>query len=203
MVAGQPLLEVEASEFVQGQNDLISAKAQLMSAEAQLRLAEASEKRQHELYDAKGTSFREWEQSQADLAAAVSAYRTAEIALAAVRGRLRILGKNESEVSRLEFLSGQQHASTVATVHAPIAGTIIQRQVGVGQYINSAATGGTPVFAIGDLSQVWMVAKVREEDAPNIKMGQLVEVRVLAFPTMIIQGHVTYVSPASILTAVD
>lgn len=194
--AGAPLLEVEASEFVQGQNDLVSAKAQVSSAEAQLRMEEAAEKRQHELYDAKGTSYREWQQAQADLAAATGAYRTAEIALAAVRGRLRILGKSDAEIGRIESLSGAQQAATVAIVHAPIGGTIIQRQVGVGQYINSAATAGTSIFSIGDLSKVWLVAKVREADAPNIKLGQAVDVRVLALPGMVVQGHVTYVSPS-------
>ena len=194
--AGAPLLEVEASEFVQGQNDLIAAKAQVATAESQLHLAEAGEKRQHELYDAKGTSYREWEQAQADLSAARSAYRTAEIALSAVRGRMHILGKSEAEIREMESLQSQRQANPVAVVHAPISGTIIQRQVGVGQYINSAAAAGTPIFSIGDLSTVWLVAKVREADAPSIKLGQAIDVRVLALPGMITQARVTYVAPS-------
>jgi membrane fusion protein, heavy metal efflux system len=193
---GDALVEVEASEFVQGQNDLVSAKAQVSSASAQLRLAESAERRQHDLFDAKGTSFREWQQSQADLAAAESAYRTAEIALAAVRGRFRILGKSEAEIDLIENQTAQHHANPVAVVRAPISGRIIQRQVGVGEYINSAANAGTSIFSIGDLSRVWMVAKVPETEAPGIKLGQSVEVKVLAFPDMVINGRVTYVAPS-------
>ena len=192
---GAALLEVEASEFVQGQNDLVIAKAKVISTEAQLRMSTATEKRQHELFDAKGTSYREWQQSQADLAEVSGELRSAEIALVAARGRLKILGKSDAEIGRLEASAGPQQTNPVATVHAPISGTIIQRQVGVGQYINSAAGAGTPIFSIGDLSKVWLVAKVREADAPAIKIGQPVEVRVLAFPGKVFHAQVTYVSP--------
>jgi multidrug efflux pump subunit AcrA (membrane-fusion protein) len=47
---GDPLFAVEASEFVQAQNDLISAVATLRTTRAQFTLAETNEKRQHALY---------------------------------------------------------------------------------------------------------------------------------------------------------
>ena len=60
------------------------------------------------------------------------------------------------------------------------AGVVTDRQVGPGQYIQAGAAN--PVFALGDLSTVWLVAAVPETDAPFIERGQKVEVRVLALP---------------------
>ena len=51
---GQPLFAIEATEFVQAQNDLVTAVSGLKTAEAQLKLGQANEKRQHEVYDARG-----------------------------------------------------------------------------------------------------------------------------------------------------
>jgi cobalt-zinc-cadmium efflux system membrane fusion protein len=68
-------------------------------------------------------------------------------------------------------------------VTAPIGGTVIQRQVGLGQYVTSAASGGSaPAFTIADLATVWLVANVRESDAPSLRIGQPAEVTVLALP---------------------
>src|SRR5579859_1812127 len=67
---GDPLLVVEGSEFVQGENDLISAAGGLATARAQLTQAEQEEKRQHQLYDEKGAALKDWQQAQTDLTAA-------------------------------------------------------------------------------------------------------------------------------------
>jgi len=191
---GAPLFSVEASEFVQGQNDLIAAAAALTTAQAQLNLAETAERRAHDLFDAKGGALKDWQQAQVDLANAQGGARTAEIALAAVRNRLRILGKSDGEVAAIEHHSAQTMTAE-AVVPAPIGGTVIQRQVGIGQYISSAANSGNPVFSIGDLASVWFVANVREEDAPAMRLGQPVEVRVMAYPGKVFSAHIAYVAP--------
>jgi membrane fusion protein, heavy metal efflux system len=174
---GQPLLAVAASEFVQGQNDLINAAAQL-------NLAQTSAQRKQALYEGKGGSLQDWQQAQADLV-------NAQNALASVRNRLRILGKDDAEIAAME------HAKTidpVAYVLAPIGGVVTDRQVGPGQYIQSGSS--TPVYTIGDLSTVWMVANVREADAPFVRRGQPVEVQVLALPDRVFKADLTYVAPA-------
>jgi cobalt-zinc-cadmium efflux system membrane fusion protein len=191
---GQPLFAIDASEFVQGQNDLVSAVAALKTADAQLKLAQANEKRQHELFDAKGGALKDWLQSQSDLVNAESTHRTAEIALAAVRNRLSILGKSEQDIARMEAAPQTTRTSPETIVPAPIGGTIIQRQVSVGQYINSAANGASaPVYQIGNLSTVWLVANVREVDAPAMQVGQPVEVSVLAYPDRSFKARLAYV----------
>ncbi len=171
---GAPLLLIEASEFVQAQTDLHNAAATL-------KLARINEERKHAAYDSKGGSLQDWQQAQVDLAAA-------ENAAASARNRLRILGKSDSEIAALENTKKTEAATYVV---APIGGVVTDRQVGPGQYIQAGAS--TPVFSIGDLSTVWLVAAVPETDAPYIERGQEVEVRVLALPGQIFKARLTAV----------
>jgi cobalt-zinc-cadmium efflux system membrane fusion protein len=195
--AGDPLFAIQASEFAQGQNDLISAAATLKTAHAQLNLAQTSEKRQHDLYLAQGGALKDWQQAQVDLATAQGNLHAAEIGLTAVRNRLRILGKSDAEINALESAANLAAVAPDAVVHAPISGTITQRQIGLGQNIVSASSGASsPVFSIGDLSTVWLVANAREIDAPLIHVGDPVEVRVLAYPGRVFKARITYVAPS-------
>jgi cobalt-zinc-cadmium efflux system membrane fusion protein len=173
--SGAPLAAVEASEFVQAQNDLSTAASQV-------KIARISEARKHALYDAKGGSLQDWQQAQADLTAA-------ETALNSVRNRLRILGKSDSEIDALEV---SHTMNPTATIVAPIGGVVVDRQVGPGQYLQ--AGGGTPVFTIADPSSVWLLANVRESDAGLVRLGQAVEVHVLAYSMRAFKARVTYVA---------
>lgn len=172
---GAPLAAIDASEFVQAQNDLVAA----LAAE---KLARATETRKHGLFDAQGGSLQDWQQAQADLA-------TAEVALQAVRNRLKILGKSDAEI---EALQNSDHVDATVELPAPIDGVVVDRQVGPGQYVQAGA--GTPIFTLADVSSVWLIANVREEDAPLIHKGQPVEVRVTAFPNRTFKARVTFVS---------
>lgn len=177
---GAPLFAIEASEFVQGQSDVASSKAILDTARV-------TEKRQHDLYDAGAVALKDWRQSQSDLV-------TAEATLAAARGRLRILGKTDAEI---DALKNTPAGKTETFVTAPIGGTVTQRQVGVGQYLQSAAAGtSTPVFTIGDMSKVWLVANVRESETPALRVGQTVEVTVLALPRQTLKAKIAWVGSA-------
>lgn len=188
---GAPLFAIEASEFVQGQNDLVTAVAGVDKAKSRLQLAQQVEKRQKELLAIKGGALKDLEQAQSDLVNAQGDMRSAEITLAAARNRLRILGRTDEEIDKLEK-TDRIGAETI--VSAPISGTIIQRKVGLGQYINTGASD--PIFTVGDLSTVWLVANVRESDAPKMKVGAPVEVSVLAYPGRIFNARLSYVAPA-------
>ncbi len=171
--AGAPLATLESPEFVQGQNDLESAAAQV-------KLGRINESRKHALYEVKGGSLQDWQAAQAELT-------TAETSLNSIRNRLRILGRSPAQITQME---SAQKIDPVATLAAPIAGVIIDRQVGPGQYLQA---GGTPVFTIADPSTVWLLANVRETDAGLVKLGQSVEVRVLAYPKRTFKARLTYV----------
>ena len=194
---GDPLMAVQATEVVQAQNDLVAALGTLNTARSQLKLAEANEKRQHELYLAKSGALKDWLQAQADLTTAQNALRSAETARAAARNRLRILGKSAAEIAAQENSPNTQQMNPEAVVRAPISGTVVQRQVGLGQYIASAAGGANaPVYSIGDLSTVWLIANVRESDARMVSIGQSVEVRVLAYPARVFKARLTWIAPS-------
>jgi cobalt-zinc-cadmium efflux system membrane fusion protein len=89
---------------------------------------------------------------------------------------------------------GAGNAAQVSVVRAPIAGTVMDRQLGPGQFLAAGATN--PVFALGDLSTVWLIANVREAEAPAIRIGQSVEVRVLAVKDRVFHARVTSVAPS-------
>lgn len=189
--AGAPLAAVAASEYAQGQNDLLATTSALDTARSQLSLAQANEKRKHGLYDAKAGSLQDWLQSQTDLVTAESNLRAATTAVELARNRLRILDQSEAQIGALE---STKTVNPVTFVVAPIGGTVIDRQVGLGQYVQ--ANGPNPIFSIGDLSTVWLVANVRETAAPQMRRGALVEVHVLALPERVFSAKLTYVAPA-------
>jgi cobalt-zinc-cadmium efflux system membrane fusion protein len=180
--AGQPLFAIQASEFIQAQNDLTAAQAQL-------KLAEAAEAREHELYKINGAALKDWAQSQADLI-------NAQTALGAVHGRLRVLGQSDAQIAALEKRPQGQPLAAETVVGAPIAGVVVQRAVGPGQNLGSVTNGGTsPAFVVSDLSSVWLVGQLREADAPKARQGQAVEVRVAALPGRVFAGKVSFVAP--------
>jgi cobalt-zinc-cadmium efflux system membrane fusion protein len=194
--AGAPLFEIQATEFVQVQNDLITGLANLQTARSQLGQAQTNEKRAHQLYLAQGGSLKDWQQAQTDLVTAQNTVRSDEMALHAVRRRLRILGKDDNEIASLEAQPTQK-LDSATTVRAPITGIITQRQIGLGQFINSTAGGAAnPVYTIGNLSTVWLVANVREVDAPTMQLGLPVEVHVLAFPGRTFKAKISWVAPS-------
>lgn len=180
---GDPLMAIAATEFVQ-------AKSTLISAHAQVALTTAAEARQHELYLAKAGAQKEWLQSQSDLA-------TAQANLQAARNQLSIFGKSEQEINAIENGAKTSEVNPVVLVKAPVSGTVTQRQVGVGQYIQSASGGAsTPVYTIGNLSSVYMIANVREADAHLVHVGEPVEVHVLALPDRVFKAKLSWVAPA-------
>ena len=180
--AGQPLFALQASEFVQGQSDLVAAVAQL-------KIASAADARQHELLRASGAALKDVEQADADLA-------NAKAALEAVHGRLRILGKTDAEIAALEKGAGDRGASAETIVTAPISGVVTLRAVGVGQNIGSVTNGGSsPAFIVSDTSTLWLVGNLREDDAPSAKLGQTVQVRVPALPGQVFTAKVDFIAP--------
>jgi membrane fusion protein, heavy metal efflux system len=180
--AGQPLFAIDAAEFVQAQSDLATAHAQLA-------LTRAAEARQHALYEINGAALKDWQQSQTDLA-------SAEAGLAAVRNRLRILGKSDADIGAMESRPLGRGLSPEAIVSSPISGVVIQRAIGVGQNLGSVTNGGSnAAFQVSDLSTVWLVGNVREVDSPLAKVGQPIQVRVTALPGRVFTAKVDYVAP--------
>jgi membrane fusion protein, heavy metal efflux system len=188
---GQLLFIVEATDTVQGLNDFVAALSTLNSARSKLNLAQIVEKRANDLYAGKAVPLKDWQQSQNDLTTAQNDVRSAETALEAAHNRLRILGRSEEQISAFQQ-TRQMSADT--PIYSPIGGTVIQRKVGPGQFINSGASD--PVFVIGDLSTVWLTAFVRETEAAGVAVGQEIGFSLLALPDRVFKARIDYVAAA-------
>jgi len=191
VTVGQPLFTVQATDMVQAQNDFISAATALNKARSAQNLAEIIDKRQRLLYEGKAVPLKEVQNARAALDAAENDVRSSEVALEAARNRLRILGKTDQEITDFQE-KGTIDPATLIT--APIAGTIVQRKVGPGQFVGSGSTD--PVFIIGDLSTVWVVAFIRETEAPLVHVGQAIYFTVLAYPDRSFPANISYVAAA-------
>src|SRR6266436_9000564 len=112
-------------------------------------------------------------------------------ALEASQKKLRILGFSDADIASLQQ-KGRLNPET--TVFAPIGGTVVQRKAGPGQYVSTGASD--PVYVIGDLSTVWLVAFVRETDAAKVSVGQDLNFNVMALPGRPLSARINYVATA-------
>ena len=109
-------------------------------------------------------------------------------ALESARRRLLLWGLSPAQVE--EILAAGEPATHV-TVLSPRAGTVLERKVLAGEYVSE----GTELYTVADLDAVWMVARVFEDEAPFVRLGQPVEIRSPAYPERVFEGHVSFVDP--------
>lgn len=188
---GQAIFVVEAADSVQGQNDFIAALTALNKARSRVTLTQVTERRLGGLAKDKLIALKDWQEAQVNLTGAQNDLRSSDITLEAARNRLRLLGKSDEEIDAFEKTGV---ITPDAAVYSPLAGTIIQRKVGPGQYVNAGASDSDPVFLIGNISKVWLVAYIRESDAPKVKIGQTIKFSVLAYPDREFEGRISHVA---------
>jgi cobalt-zinc-cadmium efflux system membrane fusion protein len=188
---GQPLFVIEAADTVQAQNDFIAAMTASNKARSALDLAQIQYTRAKDLFEGKAVPLKDYQQAEANLVQAQNDLRSSQTALEAARNKLRILGFTDEAVSTFQ---NKGAIDREITIFSPITGTVVQRKVGPGQYVNSGASD--PVFVIGDLSTVWLTAFVRESDAAIVSAGQEISVSVLALPGRPLTARINYVSAA-------
>jgi cobalt-zinc-cadmium efflux system membrane fusion protein len=188
---GQALFVIEAADTVQAQHDFVAASGGLNKAKSALDLAQLQDKRAKDLFEGKAVPLKDYQQTQATLIQAQNDLRSAQTALEAARNKLRILGLTEETIAAFQE-KGRINPET--TILAPIAGTVVQRKIGPGQYVNSGASD--PVFVIGDLSTVWLTAFVRETDASAVAVGQEMAFNLLALPGRTLTARINYVATA-------
>ena len=191
VVKGQPLFVIEAADTVQAQNDYIAAMTAMNKAQSALDLAQIQDKRAKDLFEGKAVPLKDHQQAQAMLIQSQNDLRSTQTALEASQNKLRILGFSDADITSLQQ-KGRLNPET--TVFAPIAGTVVQRKAGPGQYVSSGASD--PVYVIGDLSTVWMTAFVRESDAASVSVGQDVSFSVMALPGRPLSARINYVATA-------
>ena len=188
---GQPLFVIEAADTVQAQNDFIAAMTGLNKARSALDLAQLQHKRAKDLFEGKAVPLKDYQQAEANLIQAQNDLRSTQTALEATRNKLRILGFTDEAISTFQ---DKGSINREITIFSPITGTVVQRKIGPGQYVNAGASD--PVFVIGDLSTVWLTAFVRETDASNVSVEQEITFNVLALPGHPLTARINYVSAA-------
>lgn len=191
LTQGQPLFTIEAADTVQAQNDFIAAMTAQNKAKSAIDLADIQFKRAKDLYEGHAIPLKDYQQAEATQVQAQNDMRSSMTALEAARNKLRILGFTD------ETIKAFQDKGTInreVTIYSPISGTVVQRKIGPGQYVNSGASD--PVFVVGDLSTVWVTAFVRESDAAAVCIGQDITVNVMALPGRPLTAKINYVAAA-------
>ena len=102
--------------------------------------------------------------------------------------RLRALDVPEGEIARLRR-TGQ--ASRRIAVLAPANGIVTEKDAVLGMHVDP----GAPLYKTADLSTVWLIAEVQEQDIGQIKPGQKAHATFVAFPGRVFDGNVDFVYP--------
>ncbi|MDC7785837.1 efflux RND transporter periplasmic adaptor subunit [Rhodoplanes sp. TEM] len=189
---GAPLAELDSVEVLPPQNDHVAAVGTLAKARTQLDLARVAETRARGLYEQKAGALKDWQQAQAALVAAENDARAAETALEATRQRLRIIGRDDDQIAELE---ARGITSRSVVIRAPIAGTVTARKVAVGQHVRGELS--EPLYAISDLSTMWLEAQVPEADLAAVRVGDTIEVKVSALPGRTFRARVAVIGSLS------
>ncbi len=171
---GQPLAEIYSPELAAAQTRFASVRAELGAHDRELERTER-------LAKIGAASQQELERAHADHAA-----RTAE--LASARSTLRLLGVPESSINAL---AGGRAVSASAVVPAPRAGVVTERLANVGLNVDP----GMKLFTVVDLSSVWIVADLPEQDLGRVREGSHASVTSPAFPGLVLRGRVSYIDP--------
>jgi cobalt-zinc-cadmium efflux system membrane fusion protein len=120
--------------------------------------------------------------AQKDLEMAQDAEDKAKVDLTTSAERIRILGGDIN------------HLSPVIEVKAPASGVIVEQNTAGGEGVKSL--DNTPnLFTIADLSRVWVLCDVYENNLAQVHTGDCVEIRLNAYPDRAFQGRISNISP--------
>lgn len=135
-------------------------RAEAQAAQKRLELARLSYRREQQLWQERISAEQDYQQAR-------HALQEAEISALAAQQKLAALGAdhgNGKQLARYE-------------IHAPQAGTLIEKKIAVGTVLQA----DTPIFTISDLSSVWAEATVPAGDLPRLKAGQTASVKASAY----------------------
>lgn len=169
---GQPLLEVASPDF-----SLL--RANYLKAEDGYTVASKNYARAKDLYAHHAIA-------EADLLQAESVKNQAEADLTASEQALRILG-----ITNLEKVADASPVAEIPVL-APISGEIVDRECSPGQLLQA---GSTQCFTISDMSTVWVLVNVYQNQLPYIHRGEEVTVHTDVYPTPF-RGRISYIAPA-------
>lgn len=169
---GQPMLEVTSPDYSQLLDGYLKARETF-------RVADKNYARAQDLYQHNAISERDLLQAESD-------HNQAQADLNASEQAMKILGiKNPEDLTK-------GPSSAEIPVIAPIGGEVVERLVSPGQVMQA---GQTQAFTISDMSTVWVLANVYQNDLSSIHVGDDVVVQTDAYPQTF-HGRISYVSAA-------
>jgi cobalt-zinc-cadmium efflux system membrane fusion protein len=89
----------------------------------------------------------------------------------------------------------KDHPSSIINVYAPTSGVIIAQNVTQAAAAGVNLSGSATAFTIADLSHVWIICDVFENDISKIKLGQSAQIHVNAYPDKVLTGHISDIGP--------
>jgi cobalt-zinc-cadmium efflux system membrane fusion protein len=164
---GQLLLKVQSA-------DISGAFSDYRQAVVDQTLAHAQLSRSKLLLD-KGAI------AQKDYEVAVDASDKADVTVETTQEHLRVLGADKD------------HPSAIIDVTAPVSGVITDQQVT--QAAGVAGLGSPNPFTISDLSHVWILCDVFENDLKSVRLGEFADVRLNAYPDRVFRARVSNIGP--------
>jgi len=166
---GQLLMKVQSP-------DVTNAWAAYRKAVNDEQLANKAYIRQKELYDHGAVS-------QATVEVAENGENDAKEALNAAQEQLRLYNVDMS------------HPSSIVGVYSPATGVIISQNVTNAAAAGVTYAGSSTAFTIADLTHVWILCDVFENDLPKLQLGQEAQIRISAYPDRVLTGHISDVGP--------
>jgi cobalt-zinc-cadmium efflux system membrane fusion protein len=164
---GQLLLRLQSA-------DLSAAFSDYRKALADEQLTRTQVERAKDLYDKGAISLNDLQVAQdADTKAKVDVENTTE--------RVRVLGGN------------LDHPGAVVEIRSPISGVITDQQVTNAAGV--AGLGSPNPFTISDLSSVWILCDVFENDMSSVHLGEKAEIRLNAYPDKMFSGMISNIGP--------
>jgi membrane fusion protein, heavy metal efflux system len=171
---GAPLLTLFSAELAESQTKYMSMSAMLEADHKKLE-------RTRKLVEI-GAASRQ------DLEEITAVHETHAAEVEAARQRLQLLGLSAEQVRALA--SPSQVVSTIV-VPAPIAGVITSRSANLGQVVAM----GQELLSVTDLSEVWVVGELYEQDFAMVRVGSEAAMTTAAYPGLMLRGRVSYIDP--------
>ena len=121
--------------------------------------------------------------SEALLEQAETSEQDAKANLVAAEDLLKTLGVDKN------------HPSSIVGVYAPISGVIVAQNVTNAAAAGVTYAGSSSVFTIADLSVVWIVCDVYENDIAKLQLGQTARIKLDAYPDRVLTGQISDIGP--------
>ena len=159
---------------------LSDIQAKFLKAKSQVELKRLYVERSRKLYDEGITSLLRLKERESVLA-------EKEIEMNALADQLRVMGMNADDIQRI---SSQRSINSNTTITATINGSVIDRQISVGQIVEIS----DELFTISDLSEVWILAEVPERSAAALVINAPVEIDIPALAHQKFNGRLNFVA---------